>query len=328
MKNFSEAKSIILGTRGSALALAQAEMAERALREAFPGLEIERKIIKTTGDRRTDIPLSEVARAADLDKGVFTKELEVALQSGEIDIAVHSLKDMPSLLDEEFLIAAILPRASRKDVLIGKNPGGLAGLRQGARVATSSVRRRRLLESMRPDLEVVDIRGNVPTRIRKLHESAELQGILLAKAGLCRLGLLRDGLVESNGEISYAEELDETTFVPAAGQGAVALEIRAGDPDPLVLCEAVNDIDAMRLVAAERSFLALLGAGCETPVGVAGEVGNGAKEQEEPGEILLRAVVFEDGEDVPLRGEVLGTGDDPEGLAKRLLAAMKNLEPS
>ena len=129
MKNFSEAKSIILGTRGSALALAQAEMAERALREAFPGLEIERKIIKTTGDRRTDIPLSEVARAADLDKGVFTKELEVALQSGEIDIAVHSLKDMPSLLDEEFLIAAILPRASRKDVLIGKNPGGLAGLR-------------------------------------------------------------------------------------------------------------------------------------------------------------------------------------------------------
>ena len=321
-------KSIILGTRGSALALAQVEMAESALRAVFPDLDIERRVIKTTGDRRTDIPLSEVARAADMDKGVFTKELEVALHDGEIDIAVHSLKDMPSLLDEEFLIAAVLPRASRKDVLIGKKPGGLAGLRQGARVATSSVRRRRLLEWMRPDLEVVDIRGNVPTRIRKLHESGELEGILLAKAGLCRLELLRDGLVESDGEMGYAEELDETAFVPAAGQGAVALEIRAGDPDPLIVCEAVNDINTMRIVAAERSFLALLGAGCETPVGVAGEVDNEAKEKEEPEEILLRGVVFEDGEDVPLRGEVSGAGDDPEGLAKRLLAVMKNSEPS
>ena len=123
-------KSIILGTRGSALALAQTDMVERALRAVFPELEIERKVIKTTGDSRTDIPLSEVARAADLDKGVFTKELEVALEGGEIDLAVHSLKDMPSTLDEGFLIAAVRRRASRQDVLIAKKPWGLQGLRK------------------------------------------------------------------------------------------------------------------------------------------------------------------------------------------------------
>ena len=244
-------KSIILGTRGSALALAQAEMAESALRAVFPDLNIKRRVIKTTGDRRTDIPLSEVARAADMDKGVFTKELEVSLQNGEIDIAVHSLKDMPSLLDEEFSIAAVLPRASRRDVLIGKESGGLKGLRHGAKVATSSVRRRRLLESMRPDLEIVDIRGNVPTRIHKLRESEELEGLLLAKAGLCRLDLLHDGVVDSGGKVLYVEELDETVFVPAAGQGAVGLEIRSGDMNALNACKEVNDGNTMRLVAAE-----------------------------------------------------------------------------
>ena len=314
-----EVSSIMVGTRGSALALAQVEMAEDALRTAFPGLAIERKIIKTTGDRRTDIPLSEVARAAEMDKGVFIKELEVALQDGEIDIAVHSLKDMPSLLDEQFSVAAVLPRASRKDVLITKEGGGLEGIRQGGRVATSSVRRRRLLEVIRPDIEVVDIRGNVPTRIQKLRESEELEGLLLAKAGLCRLGLLHDGVVDSGGDVLHVTELDEAVFVPAAGQGAVGLEIRSRDLNALTVCKEVNDSNTMRVVAAERCFLSLLGAGCETPVGVAGTVAEDGK----PEEIRLRAVVFEDGENVPLRGEVLGSGDDPEGLAAKLLAAMK-----
>ena len=319
MNKDREVSSIIVGTRGSALALAQVEMAEDALRTAFPDLAIERKIIKTTGDRRTDIPLSEVARAAEMDKGVFIKELEVALQDGEIDIAVHSLKDMPSLLDEEFSVAAVLPRASRKDVLITKEGGGLEGIRQGGRVATSSVRRRRLLEVIRPDIEVVDIRGNVPTRIQKLRDSEELEGLLLAKAGLCRLGLLHDGVVDSGGDVLHVTELDEAVFVPAAGQGAVGLEIRSRDLNALTVCKEVNDSNTMRVVAAERRFLSLLGAGCETPVGVAGTVAEDGK----PGEIRLRAVVFEDGENVPLRGEVLGSGDDPEGLAAKLLAAMK-----
>ena len=322
-------KSIILGTRGSALALAQTDMVERALRAVFPELKIERKVIKTTGDYRTDIPLSEVARAADLDKGVFTKELEVALQEREIDIAVHSLKDMPSLLDEGFSIGAVLPRASRQDVLIAKAPGGLKRLRKGAQVATSSIRRQRLLQSLRPDLEVVDIRGNVPTRIRKLHESCEMEGLLLAKAGLSRLKLLsKDGVVESGGTSCHAEELDETIFVPAAGQGAVALEIRSEDLNSRQVCEAVNDPDTFRSVAAERSFLGLLGAGCETPVGVAAEMNDEAGANGASGIIRMRAVVFEDGEAVPLRGEISGSGDDPEGLAARLLAVMKGLKSS
>ena len=324
MSEMAEQDRIVLGTRGSALALAQAGMVEEALCSAFPGLEVERRIIRTTGDQRTDVPLSEVARASHLDKGVFIKELEVALQEGEIDVAVHSLKDMPSFLEEGFSIGAVLPRASFRDVLIAKEPGGLGGLGEGATVATSSVRRQRLLHSLRPDLNIVDIRGNVPTRIRKLHESPKIDGILLAQAGLMRLGLLRDGVVESEGKIAHAEELDEESFVPAAGQGAVALEIRSGDEGMRSMCEAVNDKESMLIVRAERSFLALLGAGCETPVGVIGKLIRDEDGVEVTGMIRMRAVVFEDGEADPLIGEVSGEGDDAEGLAEQLLETLKN----
>ncbi|MED5417514.1 MAG: hydroxymethylbilane synthase, partial [Verrucomicrobiota bacterium] len=312
--------TIVLGTRGSALALVQADMVEEALRRAWPGLEIERRIIKTTGDQRTDVPLSEVAQVAQVDKGIFIKELE--LEAGEIDVAVHSLKDVPSVLEEGFAIAAVLPRAAVRDVLVTTEERGLRGLRKGAKVATSSVRRRRLLESLRPDLRVVDIRGNVPTRIRKLHESGEIDGLLLAQAGLARLGLLGDGLVESEGKEAYAEELDEKSFVPAGGQGAVALEIRSGDDGALATCEAVNDTESMLTVRAERSFLTLLGAGCDTPVGVNGTMIRKDDEGGGTGDLLLRAVVFEDDEPEPLVGEVSGAGEDSEGLAARLLAGL------
>mgnify|MGYP003729481583 FL=1 len=314
---------ITLGTRGSALGLVQAGMAEEALRAAWPGLEIRRRVIKTTGDRRTDVPLSEVAQAGGLDKGGFIKELETALQEGEIDVAVHSLKDMPSGLEEEFTIAAVLPRASVRDVLITKEKGGLKGLPEGATVATGSVRRRRLLQSLRPDLQVTDSRGNVPTRIRKLHEAREIDGLLLAQAGLVRLGLLDGGLVKSEGKEAYAEELDEERFVPAAGQGAVALEVRTGDAGTGSICEAVNDEESMLIVRAERSFLALLGAGCETPVGVIGKVARKDDPGARPGDLLMRAVVFEDGESEPLEGAVSGAGKNAGGLAARLLAELK-----
>jgi hydroxymethylbilane synthase len=205
------ADRIVLGTRGSALALAQAEMTEAALQAAHPGLEIERRVIKTTGDRRTDVPLAEVAKAeGHLDKGVFIKELEVALAAGEIDVAVHSLKDVPSDLEDGFALAAVLERAPVGDVLVTKAPGGLKALGEGAVVATSSVRRQRMLHSGRADLEVVDIRGNVPTRLRKLAEQEELDGLILAEAGLVRLGLLSEGMVKSGGAELYAETLDET----------------------------------------------------------------------------------------------------------------------
>ena len=151
------------------MAVGGEEVTEAALREAHPELAIERRVIKTSGDRRTDVPLSEVARAeGHLDKGVFIKELELALQGGEIDVAVHSLKDVPSELEESFAIGGVLPRAPVADVLITKLDGGLEGLPGGATVATSSVRRQRILQWLRPDLKVADIRGNVP-KIGRAH---------------------------------------------------------------------------------------------------------------------------------------------------------------
>ncbi len=307
----AEQRKIVLGTRGSALALAQAEMTERALREAHPALEVVRKIIKTTGDRRIDVPLSEVAQAeGHLDKGVFIKELELALEGGEIDLAVHSLKDVPSALEEGFAIGAVLPRAPICDVLITKGGGGLQGLPAGATVATSAVRRQRILQWLRPDLKVADIRGNVPTRIRKLHAS-ELSAILLAEAGLVRLGLLEEGVVISEGRSAPAEVLCPEEFLPAAGQGAVALEIRAGDEGLAGLLEALNDQETLEAVTLERKFLELLGAGCDTPVGVLSRV---KKET-----LAMRVLVFEDGEEDPLGAEAEGPRGEPETLAQQLV---------
>ena len=176
-------KQLIVGTRGSALALVQADMTEKLLAEKFPEKEIIRKVITTTGDRRTDVALSQVAKVEGvLDKGVFTKELEIALEAGEIDLAVHSLKDVPTVLPEGFEICSVLERAPVNDVLITKEKGGLNALKQGATVATRSVRRQKMLQWMRPDIKIVDIRGNVPTRLRKLAESEELDAIILAEA--------------------------------------------------------------------------------------------------------------------------------------------------
>jgi hydroxymethylbilane synthase len=304
-------KRIVVGTRGSALALAQAEMTEAALREAFPGVEIVRKVIKTTGDRRTDVPLVEVAKAeGHLDKGVFIKELELALDAGEIDVAVHSLKDMPSDLEKGFALAAVLERAPVGDVLVTKNSGGLAVLPEGATVATSSVRRQRMLKAMRNDLQLADIRGNVPTRLRKLAEQDDLGGVILAEAGLVRLGLLEDGMVRSGGHELHAERLDGAEFYPAAGQGAVALEIREADERMRTLCAALNHAVTEAAVTAERAFLLLLGAGCETPVGVRTEV---------DGEVLrMWAKVFEDGEAAPLEAEAEGCIDNIEAVAAAL----------
>jgi hydroxymethylbilane synthase len=311
---------IVVGTRGSALALAQAEMTEAALREAVPGVEIVRKIIKTTGDRRTDVPLVDVAKAeGTMDKGVFIKELELALEAGEIDVAVHSLKDMPSDLEDAFALAAVLERAPVGDVLVTKAEGGLAGLREGAAVATSSVRRQRMLQAMRGDLAVADIRGNVPTRLRKLAEQEELDGLILAEAGLVRLGLLEGGMVRSDGHELHAERLDAEEFYPAAGQGAVALEIRADDARVRTMCAPLNHAPTEAAVTAERAFLLLLGAGCETPVGVRTVVDGTS--------LRMWAKVFEDGEDTPLQAEAAGDVADPQAVAVALRDKLTRSEP-
>src|SRR5690606_27843877 len=160
-RHMSEHRNLVIGTRGSELALVQAAATEQALLAAIPQLRVERRVIQTTGDRRTDVSLSEVAKIEGVvDKGVFIKELEDALDRGDVDLAVHSLKDMPTVLDPRFQLAAVLERAPIRDVLISLKPGGLGALPSGARVGTGSVRRAKQLEWLRPDLEILDLRGN------------------------------------------------------------------------------------------------------------------------------------------------------------------------
>jgi hydroxymethylbilane synthase len=266
--------SISIGTRGSELALAQAMAAESALAAAFPGVAVVRKVITTTGDRRIDVALSEVAKAEGvIDKGVFTKELENALDDGSIDLAVHSLKDVPTVLEPRFAIAAALKRAPIRDVLLTRDGTPLAALPDGATIGTSSVRRARQLEWLRPDLQIVDLRGNVPTRLQKLVEAEKYDAIMLAEAGLIRLGYLPFEALSSvealdGGIPLYGERLSEAHFYPAAGQGAIGLEIRAGDARAREMVGMITDPDTWQRVTAEREFLRLLDAGCSTPVGV------------------------------------------------------------
>ena len=314
-------RPMILGTRGSELALAQAEMVRSTL-EQSGDFAIETRIIKTTGDRRQDIWLrdfSKVENGEFLDKGIFTKELEEALRSGEIDAAVHSLKDVPSELDDGFIIAGVLPRAAVEDVLICKDAGGLAALAAGTKVATGSVRRQRLLERARPDLGAVEIRGNVPTRIRKLVEGEDLGAILLARAGLERLGYdrLGDGILHFEGRDLPVEILGTDAFPPAATQGIVALEIRKDDTLTAQRIAALNDADTFRFAVAERSFLLALNAGCQTPVGVRSWI-------DEARMLHMKAIIFsEDGSNAPPRtGEVSGSLDEPMVVAQRLFESL------
>lgn len=266
--------SIRIGTRGSELALVQAEMTEAALARNFPELKRERIVITTTGDRRTDVSLAQVAKAeGTFDKGVFIKELEQALSDGSIDIAVHSLKDMPTVLEPQFALAAVLKRAPVRDVLVSRTPGGIEALPEGARIGTSSVRRAQEITFFRPDVQPSDLRGNVPTRLRKLADGGNYDAILLAEAGLIRLGFIAPEHPPGDETVNgidgiFATRLAEEWFLPAAGQGAVALEIRAGDTRAAQIAAILNDPPTWLRITAEREFLRLLDGGCHTPVGV------------------------------------------------------------
>jgi hydroxymethylbilane synthase len=307
-------KMITIGTRGSDLALVQATATEGLLAGKFPGTEFRRAVITTTGDRRTDVSLAEVAKAeGTFDKGVFIKELEEALADGSVHIAVHSLKDMPTVVDPRFQLAATLERAPVCDVLLTKQPGGLGALKHGARVGTSSVRRAKQIEFLRPDVEVLDLRGNVPTRIRKLAEGDQYDAILLAEAGLERLGFLSENETVSGFPGVFAHRLPESEFFPAAGQGAIGLEIRAGDSESLAYAAAICHADTWTKVTAEREFLRLLDGGCHTPVGVYSHL--------EGGVIRLFARVFPEEGGTPQTGEATGT--DPIAVAHELFKSLK-----
>ncbi len=302
---------LTLGTRGSELALAQTVLTTTALHGAWPALTVRREIIKTSGDLRPDIRLADFSKGENpiVDKGIFTKELEIALRAGVIDAAVHSLKDVPTLLDPGFKISAVLPRAPVADVLISKQPGGLDALPAGATVATSSVRRIRLLLHLRPDLKTVEIRGNVPTRIRKVAENPAVDALILAHAGLHRLSLFHPVLAEY-GTPLHLSVLDPERFLPAASQGAVALETfqeTGGLADTLA---ALNHAPTFACITAERHFLELLKAGCTTPIGIHTRI--------DGPDLHLKALVFPENGGPPLEAGITAPLHAPLAAAQTL----------
>lgn len=307
---------LLLGTRGSELALAQTALTTIALQQALPGLIVRHQIIKTAGDLRPDLKLSDFSKGAQpvVDKGIFTKELENALRAGIVHAAVHSLKDVPTILDNGFKISVVLPRAPIEDVIITKEPGGLAALPHGSVVATSSVRRVRLLKHLRPDLVTVDIRGNVPTRLRKAAETHDIDAIILARAGLFRLGLFHETL-EDFGTTLHLSILDPETFLPAASQGAVALETYNETPELTAILAKINHPETFARITAERKFLALLEAGCETPVGVHSWI-TGTQ-------LNIKALVFPDHEGPPQESETSMPLANPEEAGQSLFDALR-----
>ncbi len=304
-------RSLVLGTRGSGLALAQTELAAAALTRAFPGVEIVIRKITTSGDQKLDLSLIKKTPAGA--KGLFTKELEEALLSGEIDIAVHSCKDMPGEMLPGLTLAAVLERGHTEDVLIAKHSPTLAALSPGARVGTSSVRRARQLLWRRPDLGVEEIRGNVQTRLRKLRASATLEGTILARAGLERLGFRVDeGRIEFEEGTFYTEILD---FLPAIGQGAIALQTRNGNDFARQAAEAVNDQPTWLAVRAERELMRLLQGDCNLPVGVS--------TTQTGGSMRMKIVLFGAEDEPPREASAEGAAAEPEALAA---VAFKALE--
>jgi len=241
-----------IGTRGSPLALAQADMVRAALAAAhgWAADAVEINVIRTSGDRIQDRPLSEVGG-----KGLFTREIEDALLNGTIDLAVHSAKDMPTLLPDGLMLAACLPREDVRDVFISRKAASLRDLPQGAVVGSASLRRQAMVRRLRPDISVVPFRGNVETRIRKL-DAGEVDATLLALAGLKRLGLADKATAL----------LDVDDFLPAVGQGAVTIEARIDDARTRALLAKIDHVDTSVALLAERAFLDVLDGSCRTPI--------------------------------------------------------------
>ncbi len=257
-----------LGSRGSPLALTQTRMVQAALQSAYPGLQIDLEIIRTTGDRVQDRPLSEIGG-----KGLFTKEIEAALLEERIDFAVHSAKDMETRLPDGLALSAVMQREDPRDVFISRKASNLAELPAGAVVGTTSLRRQAQILNRFPRLEVVPIRGNVDTRLCKLHDG-EVDAILLALAGLKRLGRECDGMTV----------LDPDYMLPAAAQGAIGIETRADDERVIGMMAAINHEGSLKVISAERALLETLDGNCRTPVGALAEI-------EADGGLRLRALL-------------------------------------
>ena len=339
----STSKPISIATRGSALALAQANFVFDQCRAAFSKLKFEIKIIKTTGDKLQRASL--VTPSESLPKGLFTKELEVALLKHQADLAVHSLKDLPTELPAGLKLGAVGKRADVRDVLIGRDAGylraeaakatvaewapgqsqrrgfepkiSLKDLPDGVTVATSSTRRKAQLLAHRPDLRVVEIRGNIVTRLQKLADQPELDAIVLAAAGLERLNfsVTPEGRLQGDAvpDGMLATVLEPEIMLPCVGQGALGIEVRVDDERIAVICERLNHFNTRQCVMAERAFLRAMGGGCQSPVAAYAEVvGN---------QIRLRAASFRDA--TVRRGEARRELKEAIALGEQLAAELK-----
>jgi len=297
------AQKIIIGTRGSQLAMTQTESVAARLRAVNPGFEVSIIRIVTKGDTNQRVPLEQVAG-----EGIFVKELEEALLEGQIDLAVHSLKDMPTQLPSGLCLSAVLERVNPADVLVTKGQK-LANLPSGASIGTGSVRRAAQLTTYRPDLKAVSIRGNVDTRLSKV-ASGELDGVILAAAGLKRLGW----------EDRITEYLPIERFLPMVGQGVLAIESRIDELTCCRIAASLNHLPTWQSITAERAFLRTLAGGCKAPIAALGAV-TGAS-------LVLDGMVMDVKANKVLRGSEAGTIRQSEEigvrLAKRLLAAGAN----
>ncbi|MDI9373620.1 MAG: hydroxymethylbilane synthase [Verrucomicrobiota bacterium] len=340
-------RPIILATRGSALALAQARRVLDQCRAAFPKLSFELKLIKTTGDKLATAALAQAGKS--LPKGLFTKELEVALLKHRADLAVHSLKDLPTELPPGLCLGAVGKRADARDVLLYRDadylraaeadrqaaewspgqsarrgfPPGLtvAGLPSGATVATSSTRRKAQLLARNPALRLADLRGNVVTRLQRLAERPELDATVLALAGLARLNfrISPDGWLQGDAvpDGLRATVLDLEEMLPCVGQGALGLEIRADDERLAAICERLNHFNTRQCVLAERAFLAAMGGGCQSPVAAYAEVAGSR--------LHLRARALVDGQ--LRRAEARGPVAEALELGRQVAAALNPPPP-
>ncbi len=286
--------NLIIGTRQSLLALWQSNHIASLLRKQYPDCQVTLKKIVTKGDRILDVPLAQIGG-----KGLFTKEIETELLDGTVDLAVHSLKDMPTVLPEGLCLTAITTRANVGDAFVSNKYASFSELPQGAVLGTSSLRRKAQLLAVRPDLKIVDLRGNVDTRLRKLDEG-QMDAIILAAAGLERLG--------------HADRIREiiptTVCLPAVGQGALAIECRSDNKEVREMLAFLNDLSTKQATDAERAFLGLIEGGCQVPIGVHAEVEND--------NVKIEAVIASlDGSKV-LRNNITGPAVNAADLGRKL----------
>jgi hydroxymethylbilane synthase len=338
-------KTIFIATRGSDLALAQANMVLEQCRAVFPEFQFELKIIKTTGDKLQTASFAQESKT--LPKGLFTKDLELALLNGDADLAVHSLKDLPTELPDGLKLGAVMRRADVRDVLIYRDAAFLKNskpetrnpkpeplivhperrgfnahlqmkdLPDAAVVGTSSTRRKAQLIENNRKLTIVEVRGNVVTRMHKLADNPALDAIVLALAGITRLNfqITPEGKLVGPGapEGLLATILETSVMLPCVGQGAIGIEIRANDEHIANLCERLNDFDTLQCVTAERAFLAGMGGGCQSPVGAHAEI--------QDGKIRMHAVSFVG--ELTRRGEVVREISEAVELGRQMAAELK-----